>query len=182
MRPFVLHSCSEIVMPTQVTNKLLAFENFFFVLEGLGKQSLPADVTIGDYKTLGSQYCQLVMPLPPSSHAASLPDPERYCFAAAFAPRNPLSTPSPFHFYSSHIYRTFQLYLRVVERLSSGRHHSPSCHPPNIRIIYRLDPGYLIASLSAGGAAPKAAAAWSPSDRNTVVLSGFSWCHAAESN
>jgi hypothetical protein len=162
MRPFVLHSWSEIVMPTQVANKLLAFENFFFVLEGLGKQNLPADVTIGDYKMLGSQYCQLVMPLPPSSHAASLPDPERYCFAAAFAPqsRSPHQAPPLFITHTfiesfSYIYALLSAFQAAdTTRLQVTRQISGSS------IDWTL--GYLIASLSAGGAAPKAAAAWSP--------------------
>jgi hypothetical protein len=70
----------------QIPQKLLAFENFYFILEGLGKQSLPADVSIGEYKTLGSQYCKLSMPLAQGSPAALLSDPERYCFGSAFAP------------------------------------------------------------------------------------------------
>jgi hypothetical protein len=80
-------------MLLQIPQKLLVFENFFFVLEGLGKQPLPADVTIGDYKALGSQYCKLSMPLAPGSPASLLPDAERYCFGSAFA-----SPSSPFHF------------------------------------------------------------------------------------
>jgi hypothetical protein len=149
-------------MPTQVANKLLAFENFFFVLEGLGKQNLPADVTIGDYKMLGSQYCQLVMPLPPSSHAASLPDPERYCFAAAFAPqsRSPHQAPP---FFITH---TFIESFRYIYALLSAFQAADTTRLQVTRQIsgssIDWSLGYLIASLSAGGAAPKAAAAWSP--------------------
>jgi hypothetical protein len=70
----------------QIPHKLLAFENFYFVLESLGKKNLPADVVAGDYKMLGSEYCKLRMPLAEGSPAALLSDPERYCFGSAFAP------------------------------------------------------------------------------------------------
>jgi hypothetical protein len=79
-----MQSCFLIKL-LQIPQKLLVFENFFFVLEGLGQQPLPADVTTSDYKLLGSKYCKLSMPLAAGSPAALLPDPERYCFGSAFA-------------------------------------------------------------------------------------------------
>lgn len=121
----------------QLPQKLLAFENFYFVLEGLGKQPLPADVTTGDYKVLGSQYCKLSLPLEPGSHAAQLSDSERYCFGSAFAaPLFSLNTPLSRHFF---LFPYLQLHIRGVERFSRIRRDAAARHPPNIRIIHRLD-------------------------------------------
>jgi hypothetical protein len=138
---------SFLMQRLQLPQKLLAFENFYFILEGLGKQPLPADVTTGDYKVLGSQYCKLSMPLDPGSHAAQLSDSERYCFGSAFAsPLFSLNNPLSRQF----IYPYFQVHIRGVERLSRIRLDAAARHPPNIRIIHRLDSRVLDRELICG--------------------------------